>query len=114
VARLRDHADEGWPAVETALPPGARFQHAITGPLTRAAAWTVAVPETDVIEDLAGRPDAPRFEPRAGGGAVAALEPNARLTVCAARSGGTMLVLKQVRDPDAIPRALRKRAMRWS
>ena len=112
VARLRDHADEGWPEVEVAIPAGAEFQYALSGPLSRVVLWRVAAIESEVLKELETRIDGVRFEPRARGGAVATIGNNARLTVAAQSSGKTMLSLKQARDPDAIQDVLRKRATR--
>ena len=110
VARLRDHADEGWPEVQVNLPAGAEFLYALTAPLSRAVLWTTEATETEVLKELETRSDGLRSESRTRGGAVATLGPNVRLTVAAARAGKTMIAVKQVRDPDAIREVLQKRA----
>ena len=110
VARLRDHADEGWPEVEIPLPAGSMFRYALAAPLSRAAMWSVSGTETGVRQEIEARARNARFEPGSRGGFKALLGTGIRLAVMSGREGEVLLTVKQVREPDAIADVLRNRA----
>ena len=110
VVTLPDHSDEGWPEVRVGLPVGSVFRSAINGPLSRVATWSVARTASEVLRELSSNPDVPRLERRAGGGVVATLEANAILKVKSVNAESTWLLVKQLREPEAIGVVLRNRA----
>jgi len=112
VATFRDHSDEGWPEVRVGLPVDARFVSAASGTLTRVAKWKLRGPESEILEELSSHPDVPAFESRAKGGVVAKLGFNATFAVKGLTAEWSGLMLKQVREPEAIRTALKNRATR--
>lgn len=107
-----DHADEGWPGFTAPLPRNAQFSHAVSGPLTRAGFWKVGQSQTHVLDELGGRADAPDFAVGPTG-ADGAGPGDSRMRVSGIQSG-SLIVIKQERDPDMIVEVMRRRAERMS
>ena len=111
-AQFADLADEGWPPFEVRLPSGAEFQHAMSAQLSRVALWRVWRSEAEVVAELRSEPAALAFKTRSGGGFQARLDNNARVRVRGVPGGGTIMSIRQVREPEMIGEVLRARARR--
>ena len=110
VVRFPDLSSEGWPEFVVALPVHAQFRYASAGPLSRMALWHVPERRDRVIGELEGRPDGLRFEVKADGSREATLGEGTTVRAHEEKPDGTLLAVKQVREPGAIADVLRSRA----
>ncbi len=113
VVRFPDLSLEGWPGFVVPLPRGAQFRYASAGPLSRMALWEVSEKQDRVIGELEGRPDGPRFAAQPEGAREASLGEGITVRVHQYRSDGSLLVVKQVREPERIVDVIRSRAKTW-
>jgi len=111
--RFPDLALEGWPEFVAPLPREAQFVYASAGPLSRMAVWKVPDQQDRVAGELDGRLGGRRFEAQRDGALEASLGEGITIRVRQARSDGSILAVKQVREPDRIPDVIRSRARTW-
>lgn len=107
--RFPNLSDEGWPGFTVPLPPGADFQYAAAGPLTRIALWQVFESREDIATYLEGRHPDVRFARISDRVWEAALPEGVKLHLSETGEGRVLLIVRQVRDPESIGNLLRAR-----
>lgn len=111
VATLPDKRDEGWPAVELALPPDASFWHATSAILSRTAIWSTSEPPGAVLARVTANAASDRTTvAQHGPYATVTLHDLAATIRVGTGSGGTMVAVRQRRHPNDVPDVLSARA----
>lgn len=107
--RFPNLSDEGWPGFTVPLPPGANFQYAAAGTLTRIAIWQAFESREDIASDLESRRPDLRFARTSGRAWIANLPEGVKLQLSETSKGAVLVMVRQVRDPESIGNVLRAR-----